>query len=495
MSKRTARNARVVRSGAGAVRGPADRPCSIAPGTGVTTPHRCTTDWGTLVTSSLSGMASGLDTTSLINSLMTVESKPQTALKTKVSTITTSNSAYTTVNNKMKALLTAAQDLTNSDTWKSAKATSSSTDVVATASTGAQTGNLTFSVGPLATSQRATILFNPADQPAVVGDNVSLTIGTGDDAVTTSIDIPSDANTPAGVAAAINQAGLSVRASVITTDGGTVLQLSSTKTGTANAFSVDWLNEPVTITAATDAKLTVGDPAAGGYTVTSSSNTFTGVLPGVTITATAPVTNATVGVTADTEAIATKVQALVDAANGALAQITVSAAAGTSARSGAAPSGGPLAGDYTVRQLSSQILSAVSKGQAGFGSFKQLGIELTQDGKLKFSKDDFLTAYNANPTKVQNAVSTGLAQNLQDIGKAATDSTIGTLSLKIQSGTSMIARLNTEISDWDAKLADRRTALKRQFTAMETAMSKVQSQSSWLSSNTSAAAASSSSSS
>lgn len=450
------------------------------------------------MTSSLSGMASGLDTTSLINSLMTVESKPQTALKTKVSTITTSNSAYTTVNNKMKSLLTAAKDLTNGDAWKSAKATSNSTDVVATAATGAQTGDLTFSVGPLAVAQRTTVRWDPTDKPAVIGDNVALTIGTGDDAVTTSIDIPADANTPAGVAAAINQAGLSVRASVITTDTGPVLQLSSTKTGLANAFTVDYLNTTddliTPIAEAADATLTVGDPDAGGYTITSSSNTFTGVMPGVTITATAPVTNATVSVATDTDAIATKMQALVDAANGALAQISTSAAAGTSATSGAAPSGGPLAGDYTVRQLSSQILSAVSKGQADFGSFKQLGIELTQDGKLKFSKDDFLTAYTANPTKVQDAVSTGLAQTLQDVGTAATDSTTGALTLKIQSGTSMIAKLNTEISDWDLKLADRKSALKRQFTAMETAMSKVQSQSSWLSSNTSAAASSSSSS-
>jgi flagellar hook-associated protein 2 len=450
------------------------------------------------VTTSLSGMASGLDTTSLINSLMQVESAPQTALKTKVSTITTSNSAYTTVNNKMKALLTAAQDLTNADTWNSAKATSSSPMVVATAATGAQVGDLTFSVGPMAAAQRSTVAFASADTPAVVGDNVSLTIGTGDDAVTTSIDIPSDANTPAGVAAAINQAGLSVRASVVTAGDKTILQLSSTKSGAANAFSVDWLTEtPVPMTPAADATLTVGDPTpgAGGYTITSSSNTFTGVLPGVTITATAPATNVTVGVVTDTDAIATKMQALVDAANGALAQIGVSAAAGTAAATGAAPNGGPLAGDYTVRQLSGKMLSAISNGQPGFGSFKQLGIELTQDGKFKFSKDNFLTAYNADPAKVQDAVSTGVAQSLQDVANAATDSTTGTLTLKIQSGTSTISRLNKEITDWDTKLSDRKTALQRQFTAMETAMSKVQSQSSWLSSNSSASAASSSSSS
>ena len=445
------------------------------------------------MTTSLSGMASGLDTTSLINSLMQVESAPQTALKTKVSTITTSNSAYTTVNNKMKALLTAAQDLTNADTWKSAKATSSSPMVVATAATGAQTGDMVFSVTKLAAGQRSTAAFAAADTPATTGNSIDLTIGTGDAAVTTSIAIDADANTPAGVAAAINKAGLNVRASVVTTDSGPVLQLSSTKTGASNAFSVSGLTtDPATMTAGSDAQLTVGDPSAGGYTVSSGSNTFTGVMPGVTITASALANNVTIGVHADTDAIATKMQALVDAANGALAQISVSAASGSSSASGSAPSGGPLAGDYTVRQLSSQMLSAISNGKSGFGSFKQLGIELTQDGKLKFNKDDFLTAYSADPAKVQSAVSTGLAQSLQDVGKAATDSTTGTLMLKLQSGTSSVSRLNKEITGWDTKLALRKSALQRQFTAMETAMSKVQSQSSWLSSNSSASSSSSS---
>jgi flagellar hook-associated protein 2 len=448
------------------------------------------------VTTSLSGMASGLDTTSLINSLMQAESAPQTALKTKVSTITTSNSAYTTVNNKMKALLTAAQDLTNADTWKTAKATSSSTSVVATAATGAQTGDMTFSVTKLAAAQRSTVAFAAADTEATNNNSIDLTIGTGTDAVTTSVSIDSDNNTPAGVADAINNAGLNVRASVVTTDSGPVLQISSTKTGAANTFTVSGLtSDPATMAAGSDAQITVGDPSAGGFTVSSSSNTFSNVMPGVTLTATALANDVTVGVATDTDAIATKMQALVDAANGALAQIGVSAAAGTATTSGSTSNGGPLAGDYAVRQISSQLLSAVGNGQSGYGSFKKFGLELTQDGKLQFNKDDFLTAYNADPDAVKGAVSTGLAQSLQDVSNSATDAVTGTLTLKIQSGTSEISKLNTEITDWDTKLSDRKDALKRQFTAMETALSKIQSQSSWLSGSAAASASASSSSS
>jgi flagellar hook-associated protein 2 len=449
---------------------------------------------------SLGGMSSGMDTNSLINSLMQLESRSQTTLKTKVSSYTTNNSAYQTVNTKMKTLLTAAQDMSKPDTWKAAKATSDSTDVVATAASGAQTGDMTFSVTKLASAHRVTAAF--ASKSAVAADSGSfdITVGTAPPK-TTNVPLDGDQNTPQGVADAINKLDLSVRASVIATDAGPVLQLASTKSGAANAFEVTGLNvTPTVMSAGSDAELTIGtsttDPVtkevttAGGFKVTSPSNTFTDVMPGVTITASKLATNVTVGVNSDTDALATKMQALVDAANGALAQISTASASGGATSSGSKSTGGPLAGDYTVRQLSGQILSSVSSGHELFGSFKKLGVQLSQGGKLEFNKNDFLKAYAENPANVEKAVSTGLAKTLEKVADGATDSISGSLTQKIQSGNTMISRLNKEILDWDAKLADRRTALQRQFTAMETALGRISSQSSWLSSQTAAASSS-----
>ncbi|MFG1925802.1 flagellar filament capping protein FliD [Cryptosporangium sp. NPDC048952] len=437
---------------------------------------------------SLGGLSSGMDTTSLINALIQAESAPQTNLKTKVSDYTTNNTAYQTVNGKMKAVQDAAKELTKFDAFKGAKATSSSTDVVATASTGAQTGDMTFSVTKLAAAHRVTAAFAANDTVATDSGTFSLKIGTEDPTTLTV-----EENTPQGVADAINKAGLAVRASVVTTDSGPVLQLASTKTGGENKFELGGLtSEAKVMSEGSNAELTVGDPTKGGFKVSSSSNTFTGVMPGVTITASKLATDVTIGVNKDTDAVAAKMQALVDAANGALAQISSSSAAGAATSPGSKSSGGPLAGDYTVRQLSSQILSTVSQGMSDFGSFKQMGIQLTQGGKLEFTKDDFLKAYNENPEKIQKAVTDGLAGGLQKVADTATDKISGTLTQKISSGTTMISRLNKEILDWDTKLADRRTALQRQFSAMESALAKVSSQSSWLSSQTAASNASNS---
>src|SRR5438270_5317547 len=91
--------------------------------------------------SQITGLASGLDTSSIISSLMQVESQPQTALKNKVTTEQSIITAYQAVNTKMQALQTAATTLTQTTTWQAATATSSSTSLVATAIAGAPSGS------------------------------------------------------------------------------------------------------------------------------------------------------------------------------------------------------------------------------------------------------------------------------------------------------------------------------------------------------------------
>ncbi len=40
--------------------------------------------------------------------------------------------------------------------------------------------------------------------------------------------------------------------------------------------------------------------------------------------------------------------------------------------------------------------------------------------------------------------------------------------------------MNDDIADWDVRLEQRRTSLERQYGALEVALGKLQSQSSWL---------------
>jgi flagellar hook-associated protein 2 len=427
-------------------------------------------------TSSIGGLVSGLDTTSIISQLMQLEAQPQNALKTKVKTEQSTIAAYQSVNTKMKALQTAAHDLTQTSNWQLAAATSSSDAVSATATSGAPAGQYTFDVTHLASAQISTATV--PDTGAATGGSISIALGGG-----TPTDIAVTTNTPEGVASAINaNATLGVRATVINSDQGKILQLVGTKSGAANGFTVTGLSGAVTNqTTAADALLTVGTVGSGGYTISSPSNTFSNFIPHVTMTAAKQQAGVTVNVSTDASAMADKIQALVTAANDALGEVNDQTAyKAADATKGTAATASPLLGDLTVQDLGTNILGAVANGNAGYGSFKQLGLQTQQDGTLVFDKDKFIAAYQANPSAVQTAVQTGLATTLDAVSKSATDIVNGTITTAIQGRTSQISELNDQIANWTQRLAVKQDQLNSQFTAMETALGRLKDQGNWL---------------
>lgn len=424
------------------------------------------------MTTAVDGLISGINTTQMISQLMQLEAAPQTALKGKVSNQNKLVSAYQAINTKFSNLQTAANTLTLADTWKATKATSSSTAVAATASAGASTGNVTFDVKALSRAEVSTAAV--ASSGAITtGGGLDISFGGGDPI---HVDVTTD--DAQGVADAINAAGLDVKAAVLTTDQGTVLQLTGTKTGTANGFTVAGLQATVTeVTAAADASIQVGTLGAGGYTVSSSTNTFTNLIAGVTLTATKVEDGVTVSVVSDTASIAEKVTAMVDAANAAITEIK-----NYTGYDAASKKSGALSGDFQVSQLGQKILSKIAAGEETYGSYKQLGIELDRNGKITFDKEKFLAALAADPVNVQAALQgeTGLAKGLESIADAATNSTTGTITTAISGANRYIETLNDQIADFDVRLELRRKTLTRQFTNLEVALGKLRNQSNWL---------------
>jgi flagellar hook-associated protein 2 len=430
--------------------------------------------------SSVDGLVSGLSTSQLIAQLMQVEAAPQTKLKNKVTSENTVISAYQSVNTKMSALKTAAEALTSVTGWQSMKATASSDAITVTAGGSAIPGQLSFKVTQLAQAQVSTFKMPAAGDVADAG---GITINIGDPPVSTNIPLADiTANTPQGVADAVNKKGLAVRASVVTvSNGDTLLQFTSTKTGEANAFTVDGLlgDPQINVFEAVDATITVGDPTDvvnTGYTITSASNTFTNVVPGVSITAVKETTDpVTIAVSTDSGKIADKMAAMVDAANAALKSISEQSTYDAETKSG-----GPLLADSTTRFMTQRLLSAVSNGKADYGSFNQIGVSLDQTGQLKFDRDKFISALEADPAKVQDVVSTGLAATLAAEGKDATNVVDGSLTLAIQGRKAKVDDLNDRIADWDVRLKTRQEALQRQFTNLEVALGKLKDQAQWL---------------
>ena len=415
----------------------------------------------------LGGTAGQIDTTALISGLMQAAAVPQTQLQDQLATTNTELSAYQSINTGLTALQTAAEALTAASAWTATAATSSSSSVVASSDGTASAGATTFSVTQLAQAQVSTIPIG-SDGTVMPQPPSPLVFVRGDGTQSTVTPASSSAT---DVAAAINQANIGIRAAVVATDSGSVLQLSGTQTGSTNSFSTSGLSGMQNLTTAQNAQVTVGDPAAGGYTVSSSTNTFSSFIPGVTFTASALASNVTISVASDSQSISDKVQALVTAANSANNTMATYTA-----------QGGTLEGRYEVTSLQSAITSAVSNGTGSGGSLKSYGIDVDKNGIISFDAGAFASAYAADPTGTQQAIAGAFATSLDTTSSNAVAASTGTISQAITSEKTHASTLRTGIANWTTRLAGMQTSLQTKYAAMETALAKLQSQQSYLTS-------------
>ncbi len=335
---------------------------------------------------SISGAASGLDTASIINSLVSVQANQQALLKSRQARVKKTSDAFGSLITSLGSLATRAKKVADTGAWAGLTATSSTASVTATA-TGTRPGSLAFDVTALA-ARHALVSAEPVGSAASVVASGPLTLTTSDGTVRT---VEVGGGTLDDVVAAINDAKAGVTATAVQTAPGQYrLQVCASSTGSASQFTLDGLDGFTAMNVlqqGADATVHVGD-ALTGYDVTSASNTFTGVVPGLSFTVSKVEPGVTVSSAVDGSAVATDLQALVDAANTLLDDV-----ASKSTWDATTTSGGPFTGQSAVRRLAQSILSTV----AGAGA---AGLELTREGRLSFDTGAFTTAFAADPAAV-----------------------------------------------------------------------------------------------
>jgi flagellar hook-associated protein 2 len=469
-------------------------------------------------TAAIDGLISGLNTTSIINSLMQIEAGPQTLLKQQASTNDTLVSALQSLNVKVASLASSATTAAAPSTWQAVTASSSSSSATATTTAGAVPSSLTFTVDKLATAQTSATGI-VADAAGVFGgtmpSSATIVTGSGANPTTTTFDL-TGITTLAGLATAINSANTGVSASVVTISSTqSRLQLTGA-TGASSAFdlyagtvtSADLTSAtpPAAVvargaatTTAGDAQITLWPGSSTPQPVTSGSNTFGNLLTGVNVTVSSVTasgaTPVTVTMARDTSGASTVASNLVANISTVLSEISTQTAATTTTASDGTTivAGGVLSGQSNVRRLSDAVLSAASTPVNGI-SPSTIGIVLNQDGTVTYDANLFSAALAANPTQVQ-AVLTGVASALQNVATQASDPTTGTLTMSITSQQSVSDQLDQQISAWDTTLTLRRTAMEKTYSDLEVSLSNLNAQSAYLTSQLNTLSSSSSSSS
>ncbi len=417
---------------------------------------------------SIGGLISGLDTSTIISQLMQIEAQPQTQLKGRVTTANAQVGAYQSINTRLASALAAAQKLAKDETWNATRATASVPSVTASSTPGAVTGAITFDVTSLASAHFTASSVVGVTDSVVAGGATSLTISqNGVDTV-----VALDGEDVVSVAKAINAAGTGVRATALqVADGQYRLQLTSKTTGSAGAFTVTGLQAYDEITrAGTDAEISLG----GGLTVKSADGRFADVLPGTTFSVSKLETGATVSVAGDAGSTTAAVKALVDSLNTSLQEIT--SRTRTKSATDKSSVAGPLVGDALVRGIKQSLLSAVN---AGGTSPAAAGIETSRTGEYTFDAAKFEALLASDPAKARGLVAAVAAQ-VDLVTKSASDPTTGTVTSMVTRRQDSVKDLTTRVDAWDSRLASRRSSLERQYATLETALGKLQSQSSWL---------------
>ncbi len=349
-----------------------------------------------MANTSVSGLVSGLDTATIISQLMQIEAQPQTNLKSRVSDFQKQVTSLQTVNSKLQSIAGKAAELAKLSSWSPSKATTDNTAVTVTAGSGAVPASLSLTVVQRATSYSMDYgLHATTDMVTSNGSNtVMLSLHGG-----TAVSINTGDGSVQGLVNALNSSNNGVTASLVKVDATHYrLSVSATATGGASDFTLtdsagNALAISGTATAGQDAKITVGPD-----TITSASNTFTDLMPGVAVTlgsgavGGATPTTATITVSRDPQSLSDKVKSMVDAVNATLDDIDSLTAYKTDASAA-----GILSGDATLRDVRDQLLSSVTSGVDG-QSLASVGIQTDKTGHLVFDAGKFTDAYNADPT-------------------------------------------------------------------------------------------------
>jgi len=445
----------------------------------------------------IDGLVSNLDTTTLINQLMQVESAPQTLLKAKQTNTKSFVTALQALNTKVASLAEAAAKVAKTESWQAWKASSSSSGVTAAASSAAQAGSLSFRVDSVATSQ--VTLSAPVD----VGSNLltaeppALTVRKADG---TLVAVTPASGSIEDVAKAINavaDTGISATA-VRVGESSYRLQFTAASTGTDGRFEV-FAGTEAEVTAGTATRIDTATVAAGGNAqvtlwqgsayekvVNQSSNTFEDLMTGVDVTVTtataADADPVVVTVARDIASLTSLAKGFIGSIGVVLSEISsrTSITITTNSDGTTTTAGGLFTGDSAVRTLQQQVVEAASYPVDGV-SPSTVGITLTKDGTFTFDETTFAAALAADPAKVQEVIST-LAQRAADVATSASDKYEGTLTLKIQGQESLVKDMGLRIEDWDRRLAQRKEGLQATYSALEVTLGKLQSQQTWLTS-------------
>ena len=441
------------------------------------------------------GVGSGLDVNSIVSQLVALERKPIANIQSQIGSLQSSVSAWGQIKAGLAKLQDAASKLASVSTWQALRAESSRPqDVSVSAQAGAVAGQYAVEVQALAQAQSTrTTAFGVGDTVGQAGtleirrgrwDTGGFTPGASP-AVSVVVNATDTLDT---IASRINASNAGVQAAVVRSGAEERLVLRGANTGEANGFEVrafDSSNNLVTDTSTGIGRLafydSAGSPAGQalvrgaanaqatveGIAVTSASNTFEGVLSGISFTANAVTSQpVTLTVSDDRDSMRKAIEDFRTTFNDlsrTIRDLTRSDPTGLG--------NGPLRGDSAaigiltmLRRYASDTVSDNTPA-----TLNEAGLSFDRNGQL-VTDAARLDAALANPQGLSGLFGNGgVGERLRNFARDALTAS-GSASARERSLQDTIKRKNQEIDRINERVQRTEAALRAQYTMLDTKM-------------------------
>lgn len=436
-------------------------------------------------TFSAGGLASGLDTNTIIDKLVQLESTPLDLLRRRQTALRSQVSALGDLASGLSSLESAARSLGDGGIL-SLQATAHNTSFAAAPGTRAAPGRYSIRVDALAAAAKARSQAFASPVAPVTGGTLTLTVL----GQVYSVSIP-DGAALSDVALAIRQSGAPVSATVLSDGAQSFLSLTNRDTGypiggapgaalSISEATTGVLGQPLSaavVQTAQNASLTVD-----GLALTRTANTVADAIPGIALTlqAAGGVAEDLV-VATDPGATEARLQQFVDAYNAVMRGVQKQL--GVTDKTQRAST---LAGDSAVRSLQTRmqgLVSSVVPGLAGVRSLADLGVRTARDGSLSVDSDT-LSAALARDSAAANALfstaSAGVADSVSRLVQRYVNPVDGILTARQSGLGGSIKQMDQDADRLQARIDGYRAGLMAQFAAMEQVVSSLKAISSFL---------------
>lgn len=402
-------------------------------------------------------------------------------------------SGWESVESDLETFLDDLSSIQDDNEFAAQKTTLSDSDYFTATSDGsAAIGEYNITVEQLAQTYQSAMTFSSSSQTMPSSGTLSITVNGS----SMSLDMSTlkSGATLSDLVSAINKSSSNpgVTASLVTSNGSTMLMITSDKSGASYGATISYSADSsdtstaatsfesayeglTVLTAAQDAEIKLG--STNQVTITSSSNTLKNVIDGLTLSLTKAQSSdadpVTLTVAADADTVSTNLQTLANDFNTTVSELK--ALYGSSAY---------LAYNSTVEDIVNGMKETLRDSLPSGTSLADLGLKFNSGGTLSVDTDTLKDSLTDNPTLLSAAFTDtdGVIDKWTDFLKPYTESG-GIISKAQTNAQNNLDTVETKQSNWDTKMTQLYEKYLKEFTEMKNTLETLESNESYLSSS------------